>query len=161
MKDNDLIKKDITNYTYNMILEFINRVLFNINMLGIFDLSLLINPPINLPINPSMEATINENLNLLIELIKEFYNKKIIEINEPLQINIFLPFKFKNSIKKISIYSIDFSLFFLLMDKKEKILAIKEKDNIYTKDYNTNFQNLSISCLNLKNLIQEIVKNLL
>jgi hypothetical protein len=153
MKKNDLIKEDITNYAYNMILEFINSVIVNINMLGILDLSSLM--------NPSIEETINENLNLLIELIREFHNKRIIEINESLQINILLPFKFKNCIKKISIYSIDFSLFFLLMDKEKKILAIKEKDNIYTKDYNTNFQNLSTSCLNLKNLIQQIVKNLL
>jgi hypothetical protein len=152
MKKNNLIKEDITNYAYNMILEFINRVILNINMLGILNLSSFT--------NPSMEETINENLNLLIELIREFYNKKIIEINESLQISILLPFKFKNSIKKISIYSIDFSLFFVIMDKEKKILAIKEKDNIYTKDYDTYFQNLSTSCLNLKKLIQQIINNL-
>jgi hypothetical protein len=148
MKKEILVKEDITNYAYNMILEFINRVIININMLGVLDLSSLT--------NPSMINTINENLELLIELLKEFEIKKIIEIDESTQVKILLPFKFKNIIKKISIYSINFSIFFYI---ENKILSIKDKDNIYTKDYNNNFQVLTSSCLNLKNLIEQLAKN--
>jgi hypothetical protein len=150
MKKEILVKEDITNYAYNMILEFINRVIMNINMLGVLDLSSLT--------NPSMINTINENLELLKELLKEFEIKKIIEIDEFTQIKILLPFKFKNIIKKISIYSIDFSIFFSI---ENKILSIKDNDNIYTKDYNNNFQVLTSSCINLKNLIEQLLKNIL
>jgi hypothetical protein len=150
MKKEILVKEDITNYAYNMILEFINRVIININMLGVLDLSSLT--------NPSMVNTINENLELLKELLIEFKIKKIIEIDEFTQIKILLPFKFKNIIKKISIYCIDFSIFFSI---ENNILSIKEKDNIYTKDYNNNFQILTSSCINLKNLIEQLLKNIL
>ncbi len=150
MKKEILVKEDITNYAYNMILEFINRVIMNINMLGVLDLSSLA--------IPSMANTINENLELLKELLKEFEIKKIIEIDELTQVKIFLPFKFKNIIKKILIYSIDFSIFFYI-NIENKILSIKDNDNIYTKDYNNNFQVLTSSCLNLKNLIEQLQKN--
>jgi hypothetical protein len=150
MKKEILIKEDITNYAYKMILEFINRVIININMLGVLDLSSLT--------NPLMANTINENLELLKELLKEFEIKKIIEIDELIQVKILLPFKFKNIIKKISIYSIDFSIFFNI-NMENKILSIKDNDNIYTKDYNNNFQVLTSSCLNLKNLIEQLAKN--
>lgn len=150
MKKEILVKEDITNYAYNMILEFINRVIMNINMLGVLDLSSLT--------NPSMINTINENLELLKELLKEFEIKKIIEIDGFTQIKILLPFKFKNIIKKISIYSIDFSIFFSI---ENKILSIKDNDNIYTKDYDNNFQVLTSSCINLKNLIEQLLKNIL
>ena len=150
MKKEILIKEDITNYAYKMILEFINRVIININMLGVLDLSSLT--------NPSMANTINENLELLKELLKEFELKKIIDIDDFTKVKILLPFKFKNIIKKISIYSIDFNIFFTI---ENKILSIKDKDNIYTKDYNNNFQVLTLSCLNLKNLIEQLIKNIL
>ena len=152
MKKEILVKEDITNYAYNMILEFINRVIMNINMLGVLDLSSLT--------NPSMINTINENLELLKELLKEFEIKKIIEIDELIQVKILLPFKFKNIIKKISIYSVDFSIFFNI-NMENKILSIKDNDNIYTKDYNNNFQVLTSSCINLKNLIEQLLKNIL
>ena len=42
---------------------------------------------------------------------------------------------------------------------ENKILSIKDNDNIYTKDYNNNFQVLTSSCLNLKNLIEQLAKN--
>ncbi len=119
-------------------------------MLGVLDLSSLT--------NPLMANTINENLELLKELLKEFEIKKIIEIDELIQVKILLPFKFKNIIKKISIYSIDFSIFFNI-NIENKILSIKDNDNIYTKDYNNNFQVLTSSCLNLKNLIEQLLKN--
>lgn len=146
---------DIRFNAYNIILDFISEILSNLNLIN----SLYFTSMNNLENNNVIEKI----LDLLVSILNEYIEKKIIkirDITDIVVIEIIIPIRSIKTINTITIYNINFSLFlsYILNNENKKILIIKKNDDIFTNKYLISFENLFNSIEKLNKLIDKLNK---
>jgi hypothetical protein len=144
---------DIRFNAYNIILDFISEILSNLNLIN----SLYFASIDNLENNNVIEKI----LDLLVSILNEYIEKKIIkirDITDIVVIEIIIPIRSIKTINTITIYNINFSLFlsYILNNENKKILIIKKNDDIFTNKYLISFENLFNSIEKLNKLIDKL-----